>query len=59
MGHKKSLKPSLTRISRSKINTDKPVYQMLRGIESKIEYHPFLEDWGNSYQSILRTALSI
>ncbi|WP_041237692.1 IS200/IS605 family accessory protein TnpB-related protein [Gloeothece citriformis] len=58
MGQKKSLKASLTRISRSKIKTDKPVYQMLRGIESKIEYHPFLEDWGNSYQSLLRTALN-
>jgi IS605 OrfB family transposase len=31
---------------------------MLRGIESKIEYHPFLEDWGNTYQSLLRTALN-
>jgi len=53
-----SLKAKLTRISRSKQKTELPVYQMLRGIESKIEFHPFLEDWGNSYQSLLRTALN-
>lgn len=58
MARKKSLKAKLTRRSRSKVKTDKPVYQMLRGIESKIEYHPFLEDWGNTYQSLLRTALN-
>ncbi|MGB5592556.1 MAG: IS200/IS605 family accessory protein TnpB-related protein, partial [Crocosphaera sp.] len=34
------------------------VYQRLIGIESKIEYHPFLEDWGNEYQSLLRRALN-
>ena len=31
---------------------------MLRGIEAKIDYHPFNEDWGNLYQSILRSALN-
>ncbi|MGK7945324.1 MAG: IS200/IS605 family accessory protein TnpB-related protein, partial [Microcystaceae cyanobacterium] len=58
MARQKSLKAKLTRRSRSKVKTAQPVYQMLRGIESKIEAHPFLEDWGNSYQSILRTALN-
>ncbi len=58
MAKKKSLKAKLTRISRSKQKTDKPVYQRLIGIESKIEYHPFLEDWGNEYQSLLRRALN-
>ncbi|MDJ0601615.1 MAG: hypothetical protein QNJ37_22560, partial [Crocosphaera sp.] len=42
----------------SKKKTDKPGYQRLIGIESKIEYHPFLEDWGNEYQSLLREALN-
>ena len=58
MAKKKSLKAKLTRISRSKQKTDNPVYQRLIGIESKIEYHPFLEDWGNYYQSLLRRALN-
>lgn len=58
MAQKKSLKAKLTRRIRSKVKTDKPVYQMLRGIEARIEYHPFLEDWGNSYQSLLRRALN-
>jgi IS605 OrfB family transposase len=58
MARKKSLKAKLTRRSRSKVKTDKPVYQMLIGIEAKIEYHPFLEDWGDTYQSLLRTALN-
>ncbi|MGB5595995.1 MAG: transposase, partial [Crocosphaera sp.] len=58
MAKKKSLKAKLTRIIQSKQKTDKPVYQRLIGIESKIEYHPFLEDWGNEYQSLLRRALN-
>jgi IS605 OrfB family transposase len=58
MTRKKSLKAKLTRRSRSKVKTDKTVYQMFRGIEAKIEEHPFLEDWGNTYQSLLRTALN-
>ena len=58
MARKKSLKARLTRISRSKQKTEKPVYQMLLGMESKIEFHPFLEDWGNYYQSLLRRALN-
>lgn len=58
MARKKSLKAKLTGRSRSKVKTEKPVYQMLKGIEAKIEYHPFLEDWGNTYQSLLRTALN-
>ena len=58
MARQKSLKAKLTRISQSKQKTEKPVYQMLRGIESKIEFHPFLEEWGNSYQSLLRTAVN-
>ena len=58
MKQKKSLKAKLTRISRSKQKTDKPVYQMLRGIEAKIEDHPFNEHWGNYYQSLLRTGLN-
>lgn len=58
MAKKKSLKAKLTRISRSKKKTDRPSYQRLIGIESKIEYHPFLEDWGKDYQSLLRRALN-
>jgi IS605 OrfB family transposase len=58
MARKKSLKAKLTRRSQSKVKTDKPVYQMLIGIEAKIEYHPFLKDWGDTYQSLLRTALN-
>ena len=58
MTRKKSLKAKLTRISRSKQKTEKPVYQMLKGIESKIEFHSFLEDWGDYYSSLLRTALN-
>ena len=58
MAKKRSLKAKLTRISRSKQKTDKPIYQRLIGFESKIEYHPFLEDWGNEYQSLLRRALN-
>ena len=58
MKRKKSLYQKLTRISRSKQKTEKPVYQMARGIEAKIDFHPFLDDWGNLYQSILRTALN-
>ncbi len=55
---KKSLYQKLTRISRSRQKSEKPVYQMFRGIEAKIEYHRFLDDWGNLYQSILRSALN-
>ncbi|MGK7943358.1 MAG: IS200/IS605 family accessory protein TnpB-related protein [Microcystaceae cyanobacterium] len=58
MARQKSLKARLTRRSRSKAKTDKPVYQMLRGIEAKIEYHPFLKNWGDTYQSLLRMALN-
>ena len=58
MKRQKSLYQKLTRISRSKQKSDKPVYQMFRGIEAKIDFHPFLEDWGNLYQSILRSALN-
>ena len=58
MAKKKPLKAKLTRISRSKQKTEQPVYQRLIGIESKIEDHPFLEDWGNEYQSLLRRALN-
>ena len=46
MKRKKSLYQKLTRISRSKQKTEKPVYQMARGIEAQIDYHPLLEDWG-------------
>lgn len=58
MKRQKSLYQKLTRISRSRQKSEKPVYQMLRGIEAKIDYHPFFEDWGNLYQSILRSALN-
>ena len=58
MKRKKSLYQKLTRISRSRQKSEKSVYQMFRGIEAKIEYHQFLDDWGNLYQSILRTALN-
>ena len=59
MKRKKSLKAKLTRVSRSKQKTDKPVYQMLRGIEAKISYNPILSDWGDYYQSLLRTGLNL
>lgn len=42
MKRKKSLYQKLTRISRSRQKSDKPVYQMARRIEALIEYHPFL-----------------
>ena len=58
MKRKKSLYQKLTRISRSRQKSEKPVYQMGRGIEAKIDYHPFFEDWGNLYQSILRSGLN-
>ena len=57
MKRKKSLRSKLTRISKSKQKTDSPVYQMRIGMEAHIEYHQFLDDWGNYYQSILRTGL--
>ncbi len=57
MKRKKSLRSKLTRISKSKQKTAKPVYQMRIGIEAHIEYHQFLDDWGNDYQSILRTGI--
>ena len=57
MKGQKSLRSKLTRISKSKQKTGEPVYQMLMGIEAQIEYDPFLDDWGDYYQSILRTGL--
>lgn len=55
---KTSLYKQLTTISRSKVKSEIPIYQMRRGIEAKLPYHPFLEDWGDRYQSILRTGLN-
>lgn len=56
---KKSLYAQLTTVSRSKVRSKAPTYQMRRGIEAKVGLlHPFLEDWGNTYQSILRTGLN-
>lgn len=56
---KKSLISQLTTRSRSKVNkTETPVHHLRRGIEAKLPDHVFLEDWGNYYQSILRTGLN-
>lgn len=55
---KKSLINQLTTRSQSKAKTDTPLYHLRRGIEAKLSEHIFLEDWGNYYQSILRTGLN-
>lgn len=57
---KKSLLSELTHRSYSKAkNPDGTRTPQLRiGVEARIEYHPFLSDWGERYQSILRTALN-
>ncbi len=55
---KKSLINQLTTRSQSKAKTDTPLYHLRRGIEAKLPEHIFLEDWGNYYQSILRTGLN-
>jgi len=56
---KKSLISRLTTRSRSKVKkTETPIYHLRRGIEAKLPDHLFLEDWGNYYQSILRSGLN-
>ncbi len=54
----KSLLSELTHRSYSKAkNPDGTSTPQLRiGVEAKLPYHPFLEDWGDKYQSIMRTA---
>ncbi|BAZ18601.1 transposase, IS605 OrfB family protein (plasmid) [Calothrix sp. NIES-4071] len=56
----KSLLSELTHRSYSKAkNPDGTRTPQLRiGVEARIDYHPFLEDWGDRYQSIVRTALN-
>ncbi|BAZ13113.1 transposase, IS605 OrfB family protein [Calothrix sp. NIES-4071] len=56
----KSLLSELTHRSYSKTkNPDGTRTPQLRvGIEARIDYHPFLDDWGDRYQSIMRTALN-
>ncbi len=56
----KSLLSELTHRSYSKTkNPDGTRTPQLRiGVEARIDYHPFLEDWGDRYQSIMRTALN-
>jgi IS605 OrfB family transposase len=57
---KKSLLSELTHRSYSKAkNPDGTRTPQLRiGIEARIDDHPFLSDWGDRYQSIIRTALN-
>ena len=56
----KSLLSELTHRSYSKTkNPDGTRTPQLRiGIEAKLPYHSFLSDWGDKYQSIMRTALN-
>ena len=55
---KKSLISQLTTRSKSKVKTNTPLYHIRRGIETKLPEHIFLEDWGNYYQSIIRSGLN-
>lgn len=57
---KKSLLSELTHRSYSKAkNPDGTRTPQLRiGVEARIDSHPFLSDWGDRYQSIMRTALN-
>ncbi|BDA68797.1 transposase, IS605 OrfB family [Calothrix sp. PCC 7716] len=56
----KSLLSELTHRSYSKTkNLDGTRTPQLRiGVEAKLPYHSFLSDWGDKYQSIMRTALN-
>ncbi|RUT06825.1 hypothetical protein DSM106972_030820 [Dulcicalothrix desertica PCC 7102] len=56
----KSLLSELTHRSYSKAkNPDGTRTAQLRiGVEAKLPYHSFLSDWGDKYQSIMRTALN-
>ncbi|BDA70672.1 transposase, IS605 OrfB family [Calothrix sp. PCC 7716] len=56
----KSLLNELTHRSYSKTkNSDGTRTPQLRiGVEAKLPYHLFLSDWGDKYQSIMRTALN-
>ena len=60
MGQKKSLYSELTRktLSKSKDVEGNRTPQIMFGVESKLQSHPFLEDWGKFYQSIFRTAVN-
>jgi len=60
MGKKKSLYYELTRktLSKSKDVDGNKTPQIMFGVESRLPDHPFLEDWGDRYQSICRTAVN-
>jgi IS605 OrfB family transposase len=60
MGKKKSLYYELTRktLSKSKDLEGNKTPQIMFGVESRLPEHPFLEDWGERYQSIFRTAVN-
>jgi hypothetical protein len=60
MGKKKSLYYELTRktLSKSKDEDGNRTPQIMFGVESRLPEHPFLEDWGERYQSIFRTAVN-
>jgi IS605 OrfB family transposase len=60
MGKKKSLYYDLTRktLSKSKDLEGNKTPQIMFGVESRLPEHPFLEDWGERYQSIFRTAVN-
>ena len=60
MGKKKSLYYELTRktLSKSKDLDGNKTPQIMFGVESRLPEHPFLEDWGERYQSIFRTAVN-
>jgi IS605 OrfB family transposase len=60
MGKKKGVYYELTRktLSKSKDEDGNRTPQIMFGVESRLPEHPFLEDWGNRYQSIFRTAVN-
>jgi IS605 OrfB family transposase len=60
MGKKKLLYYELTRktLSKSKDEDGNRTPQIMFGVESRLPDHPFLEDWGERYQSIFRTAVN-
>jgi IS605 OrfB family transposase len=60
MGKKKGVYYELTRktLSKSKDKDGNKTPQIMFGVESRLPEHPFLEDWGNRYQSIFRTAVN-
>ncbi|BDA66686.1 transposase, IS605 OrfB family [Calothrix sp. PCC 7716] len=56
----KSLLSELTHRSYSKVKNQSGTRtpQLRVGVEAKLPYHSFMSDWGDKYQSIMRTALN-